>query len=89
MSVYEVTLGLRPSCECRDFDYNGDLHHFCCFHIFAAAADADLAEEEQEDPLRLAILREAEDRYRNELLDDEKRMLLADRISRLSRRALA
>lgn len=86
-SVYEVTLGLHPSCECKDFDYNGDLHHFCCKHIYAtAAADADLAEE-QEDPLRLAILREAENRYRNELMGDEERMILQDRIERL-RRAL-
>ena len=29
------------------------------------------------------ILREAEHRYRNELLDDEERMLLLDRIKRL------
>jgi hypothetical protein len=29
------------------------------------------------------ILREAEERYRNELLEDEERMLLLDRIKRL------
>lgn len=33
-SVYEVTLGLRPSCECRDFGYNG--HREQCKHIYAA-----------------------------------------------------
>jgi len=32
------------------------------------------------------ILREAEERYRNELLEDEERMLLLDRIKRLRRR---
>jgi hypothetical protein len=31
------------------------------------------------------ILREAEERYRNELLSDEERMLLLDRIKRLRR----
>jgi hypothetical protein len=31
------------------------------------------------------ILAEAEDRYRNEILDDEERMLLLDRIKRLRR----
>jgi hypothetical protein len=29
------------------------------------------------------ILREAEERYRNELLDDEERMMLLDRIRRI------
>lgn len=32
------------------------------------------------------ILREAEERYRNELLDVEERMMLLDRINRLRRR---
>ena len=31
----------------------------------------------------LAILREAEERYKHELIDDEERMLLLDRIKRL------
>jgi hypothetical protein len=33
-----------------------------------------------------AALKEAETRYRNELLDDEERQLLLDRIKRLRRR---
>ena len=33
------------------------------------------------------ILAEAEDRYRNELMDDEERMVLLDRIKRLRRRS--
>jgi hypothetical protein len=33
-----------------------------------------------------AVLREAEERSRNELLEDEERMLLADRIRRIRRR---
>jgi hypothetical protein len=32
------------------------------------------------------ILREAEERYRSELMDDEERQLLLDRIKRLRRR---
>ena len=32
------------------------------------------------------VLREAEDRYRNALADDEERMLLLDRIKRIRRR---
>ena len=31
------------------------------------------------------VLREAEDRYRNELMSDEERQLLLDRIKRLQR----
>ncbi len=33
-SLYEVTLGLHPSCECKDFDYNG--HREPCKHIRCA-----------------------------------------------------
>jgi hypothetical protein len=35
--------------------------------------------------VRRTFLREAEDRYRNELMSDEERMLLLDRIIRLRR----
>jgi len=38
------------------------------------------------DETRRTVLREAEDRYRNELLPDEERMLLLDRIRRLRRK---
>lgn len=31
------------------------------------------------------VLKEAEERYRNEIMDDEERMLLLDRIKRLRR----
>ena len=40
------------------------------------------------EEIRRTILREAVERYRRELLSDEKRMLLLDRIKRL-RKALA
>jgi hypothetical protein len=33
--------------------------------------------------VRRTVLREAEDRYRNELMSDEERMLLLDRIRRI------
>ena len=35
------------------------------------------------DEVRRTILREAEARYRHELMDDEERQLLLDRINRL------
>jgi hypothetical protein len=35
------------------------------------------------DEVKRTILREAEHRYRNELMDDEERQLLLDRIKRL------
>jgi len=41
------------------------------------------------DEVKRTILREAEARYRNELMDDEERMLLLDRIKRLRRRGKA
>jgi len=37
------------------------------------------------DETRRTVLREAEDRYRHELMDEEERMLLWDRILRLRR----
>jgi hypothetical protein len=37
------------------------------------------------DEAKLTILRESLARYRNELMDDEERMLLLDRIKRLRR----
>ena len=37
------------------------------------------------DEVRRTVLRESLNRYRNELLDDEERMLLLDRIKRLRR----
>jgi hypothetical protein len=40
------------------------------------------------DEVKRTVLREAETRYRNELLDDEERQLLLDRIRRL-RKALS
>ena len=39
--------------------------------------------QETKREISRTILREAEHRYRNELLDDEERMLLLDRIKRL------
>lgn len=35
-SVYEVTLGLRCSCECKDFEFNGRREGSPCKHIHAA-----------------------------------------------------
>ena len=41
--------------------------------------------DQRRDERRRTILREAEERYRHELLPDEERMLLQDRIERLRR----
>jgi hypothetical protein len=50
-------------------------------------AKNSLLEKSLTDEVRRAVLREAEERYRRELTDDQERMLLLDRIKRL-RRAL-
>jgi len=48
-------------------------------------AKKSLLENSLSDEARRTVLREAEDRYRNELMGDEERMLLLDRIRRLRR----
>jgi hypothetical protein len=55
-SVYEVTLGLRPSCECKDFEFNG--HREPCKHIRAARLAQSAALEA--DPLRIDFPLEVE-----------------------------
>ncbi len=49
-------------------------------------AKKSLLQDTVPNEVRRTILREAEDRYRNELMNDEERMLLLDRIRRLRRR---
>jgi hypothetical protein len=44
-----------------------------------------LLENALSDEARRTVLREAEDRYLKELMDDEERQLLLDRIKRLRR----
>jgi hypothetical protein len=44
--------------------------------------------EEKKREVKRTILREAESRYRNEMMDDEERQLLLDRIKRLRRAGL-
>jgi hypothetical protein len=48
-------------------------------------AKKSLLENALSDEARRTILREAEDRYRNELAEDEERQILGDRILRLKR----
>ena len=48
-------------------------------------AKNSLLENALTDEVRRAVLREALDRYRNELMDEEERMLLLDRIWRRRR----
>jgi hypothetical protein len=46
-SVYEVKLGLRPSCECKDFEFHGRRDGSACKHIRAARlAEASLVDED-------------------------------------------
>jgi hypothetical protein len=52
-------------------------------------AKAIIAQSTAKERRMARILAEAEDRYRNEILDDEERMLLLDRIKRLRRRLRA
>ena len=47
-----------------------------------------IADRAAKDEVRRSVLREAEERYRNELMDSDERELLWNRILRL-RRALA
>jgi hypothetical protein len=51
-------------------------------------AETRILRRHYRDEFRRTVLREAEHRYRNELMDDEERELLLDRIRRL-RKALA
>jgi hypothetical protein len=46
-------------------------------------AKKSLLQDTVPNEVRRTILREAEDRYRNELMSDEERQLLLDRIKRL------
>ena len=48
-------------------------------------ARGSLLENSLTDEARRTVLREAEERYRRELMDDEERQLLLDRIKRLRR----
>ena len=48
-------------------------------------AKKSLLENALSDEARRTVLREAEDRYRNELMTDEERQLLLDRIKRIRR----
>jgi hypothetical protein len=52
-------------------------------------AEHRILRRETKREIKRTILREAEHRYRNELLDDEERQLLLDRIKRLRRQGKA
>ncbi len=45
-----------------------------------------ILENAERDEARRTVLREAVSRFNNELMDDEERMLLLDRIKRLRKR---
>ena len=48
-------------------------------------AKRSVLQDAASNEVRRTILREAEDRYRNELMSNEERQLLLDRIKRLQR----
>ena len=48
-------------------------------------AETRIPRKHYRDEVRRTVLREAEARYRNEMMDDEERQLLLDRIKRLRR----
>ncbi len=48
-------------------------------------SNTSLSEEERIWLTRALALREAKDRFNNEIMDDEERMLLLDRIKRLQK----
>ena len=48
-------------------------------------AKKSLLQDAVSNEVRRAVLREAEDRYRNELMSEEEQQLLRDRILRLRR----
>ena len=48
-------------------------------------AKKSLLQDAVPNEVRRTVLREAEERYRKELMTDEERMLVADRIKRLRR----
>ena len=52
-------------------------------------AETRILRQAVRDETRRTILREAVARYRNELMDDEERQLLFDRIKRLRRQGKA
>ena len=54
-------------------------------HAGGAMDDTRILRRVLSDEAKLTILRESLARYRNELMDDEERMLLLDRIKRLRR----
>jgi hypothetical protein len=48
-------------------------------------AEHRILRQDRRDEMRRTILREAESRYRHELLDDTERQVLRDRVLRLRR----
>jgi hypothetical protein len=75
----------REECECEDFEFYGRDHYVACRHIYAAAiANASDARRRRGTTLRsLAAL---EDQLVHELMGDEERQELRDRVLALRRR---
>jgi hypothetical protein len=68
-------------CDCEDFTYFGANNDVACRHIVAAAVA-----REKRARMQRATLRHLEERLAHELLDDEDRQELRDRVLALRRR---
>lgn len=77
---HQVDLGVE-ACDCEDFTFYGRGRGVACRHIYAAAIA-----REKRTRMQRATLRHLEERYRHELLSDEERQELRDRVLRLRRR---
>jgi hypothetical protein len=76
---YDVLYGESEECPCPDFEFHGG--SFACKHLMAVGIS--VAKRRGATLRRLAAL---EERLAHELMDDEERQELRDRILRLRRR---
>jgi predicted nucleic acid-binding Zn finger protein len=76
---YDVVYGEREECVCPDFEFHGG--SFACKHILAVGIS--VAKRRGATVRALARLEES---YRHELMDEEQRQELRDRVLRLRRR---
>jgi hypothetical protein len=94
---WTVNIGNPQTCECEDFIYRADDLDLPCRHIVAACIAAAARRSgvvvrsipAAGDPFKVCgsrRLRELADRYHHELMDDEERQELRDRVTSLRRR---
>ena len=74
----------REECECEDFEFYGRDHDVACRHIYTAAIAS--ASEARRRGATLRSLAALEDQLAHELMVDEERQELRDRVLKLRRR---